>query len=175
MQSNRKVKQEYVGLRDYFRIVQRNFNLPLRNRTCVNCENKSKPQELSSGKPKSYARTRARGGCQCCVSGTVPQAWSNLTLVLLGISRSRPLISRWIQVAQALNPNDAGHSVNFSMLFNPAVKYGGSIQVVTEQPRGAAGTWHVASIAHCLSSGSRSARGFPRSLGSRLNSWAVRR
>ena len=107
MQSNGKVKQEYVGLRDYFRIVQRNFNLPSRNRPCVNCENKSKPQELSSGKPKSYARTRARGGCQCRVSGTVPQAWSNLTLALLGISLSRPLISRWIQVAYASNPDDA--------------------------------------------------------------------
>jgi hypothetical protein len=49
-------------------------------------------------------------------------------------------------------PTSTGRSVNFSMLFNPAMKFGGQIQVATDYPPGAAGQWFVASIAHSLSS-----------------------
>src|SRR5579862_757326 len=44
-------------------------------------------------------------------------------------------------------PTFDGTGVNFQILFNPAVRFGGSIQVVTSIPQ-AAGTWIVTSIAH---------------------------
>lgn len=45
-----------------------------------------------------------------------------------------------------------GRSVNFKTLFNPAIKFGGQIQVQTDTPPGAAGQWYVASVSHSLSS-----------------------
>lgn len=48
-------------------------------------------------------------------------------------------------------PTFNGVGVNLQMLFNPAVKFGGAIKVVTSIPR-AAGQWKVASIAHRLES-----------------------
>jgi len=48
-------------------------------------------------------------------------------------------------------PTFDGVGVNFLMLFNPAVKFGGSIAVVTEIQQ-AAGQWIVTSIAHRLES-----------------------
>jgi hypothetical protein len=66
-------------------------------------------------------------------------------------------------------PTYDGRSVNFSMLFNPAVKYGGVISVVTDNPPGAAGQWYVASIAHSLSSQKLGGPFFSRVSGLKIN------
>jgi hypothetical protein len=48
-------------------------------------------------------------------------------------------------------PTFDGVGVNFQIVFNPAVRFGGSIQIVTDIPQ-AAGQWIVTSVNHQLES-----------------------